>query len=55
MESWVLTFYILFGEPFIGGEYHSEDRCRTAAAVQMTYWQHQYGRRISWKCERGRL
>lgn len=54
-EAWVLTFYVLFGTPFVGGEYQSEDRCRTAAAIQMPYWQHQYGRRLSFKCTKERL
>lgn len=48
-------FYVLYGTPFIGGEYQSEERCKTAAAVQEPYWRHQYGKRLSWKCERERL
>jgi hypothetical protein len=55
MGTWLLTFYVLYGMPFIGGEYQTEDRCRTAAAVQMVWWQKQYGRRISWKCAQERM
>jgi hypothetical protein len=55
MGAWLLTFYVLHGMPFIGGEYQTEDRCRTAAAVQMVWWQKQYGRRISWKCTQERM
>jgi hypothetical protein len=55
MSTWLLTFYVLHSTPFIGGEYQTEDRCRTAAAVQMNYWRHVYGRRLSWKCTPERM
>lgn len=55
MSSWLLTFYVLYGTPFVGGEYYDYDRCRTAAAVQMVWWHKQYGRRLTWKCTQERL
>ena len=56
MEVWILTFFIAFQYPIIGGEYQSEDRCRVAAAMQESWWRRQYGRSLlRYECKAGRL
>lgn len=52
---WLLTFYVLYGTPFIGGEYQSLHRCTAGAAAQMSWWRQQYGRRLSFKCTYERM
>jgi hypothetical protein len=51
MEIWVLTFFVLFGEPFIGGEYQTRERCEDAALHQSLHWHITYSHRLIHKCE----
>lgn len=54
--SWVLTFHLLYAPPFVGGEYQTEEMCRTAAATQWPWWWQQYGRRlVRFECKQERL
>lgn len=55
LETWVLTFYVLFSTPFVGGEYQTEERCIQGAQMQWSYWHHQYGRRLRYECKKERL
>jgi hypothetical protein len=50
MEVWLLTFYIVFGGSFVGGEYISADRCEQSARVQLVHWRANYKRPIIWRC-----
>jgi hypothetical protein len=38
MEVWLLTFYIVFGGSFLGGQYMSADRCEQSARAQLVHW-----------------
>ena len=50
MEVWLLTFYIVFGGSFVGGEYISADRCEQSARAQLVHWRATYKRPIIWRC-----
>lgn len=56
IEVWVLTFHVLYGAPFVGGEYQTERQCHTHAAMQEPWWRKQYGRRlVRFECKQERL
>ena len=56
MEVWVLTFFVLYGSPFVGGEYQTERQCYTHAAMQEPWWRKEYGRRlVKFECKMERL
>jgi hypothetical protein len=54
MEVWVLTFFVTFGAPFVGGEYQTKERCEAAALHQFAYWRIIYSHRLTHKCEQKR-
>jgi hypothetical protein len=51
METWMLTFFVLFSEPFVGGEYQTKERCERAALHQEVHWRVVYSHRLTHKCE----
>lgn len=46
IETWVLTFYVLYGSPFMAGEYQTERQCHAHAVMQESWWRREYGRRL---------
>ena len=50
IKAWVLTFHVLAGSSFVGGEYVTEQRCRAAAAMQMPQWRKTHGWHLTWTC-----
>jgi hypothetical protein len=50
MEVWLLTFYIVFGGSFLGGQHMSADRCEQSARAQLVHWRAAYKRPIIWRC-----
>jgi len=53
METWLLVFMLAKGDPFIGGEYQTVERCRAGAAQQLKHWrEHHRDSHITWRCRR---